>query len=63
MVASHIPVQAQVGTAAVVTPGVSETPCMAAPCDAIVRAGRGNIGEPVTLVTSRARASGGGRRR
>ena len=69
MVASHIPVQAQAGTAAVLiaalrqAPGVSETPCVAAPCDAIVRAGRGNIGEPVTLVTSRARASGGGRRR
>jgi integrase len=45
VVASHIPVQAQAGTAAVViaalrqAPGVSETPCVATPCDAIVRAG------------------------
>ena len=66
MVASHIPVQAPAGTAAAViaalwqAPGVSETPCVAAPCDAIVRAGTRDIGEPAKLVTSRARAPGGG---
>ena len=68
MIASHIPIQAQVGPAAVVTaavrevPGVWETASVAGPCDVIIWAGTRDTGELAKPVTSRARASGGGTR-
>ncbi len=63
MIASHILIQAEAGTAAVVTaalrevPGVSETASVAGPCDVIARAGTRDIDELARLVTSHARPS------
>jgi len=68
VIASHIPIQAQAGPAAVVTaavrevPGVWETAGVAGPCDVIIWAGTRDTGQLARLVTSRARASGGGTR-
>ena len=67
MIASHIPVQAQAGPAAIVTavrevPGVWETASVAGPCDVIIWAGTRDTGQLARLVTSRARAPGGGTR-
>ena len=68
MIASHIAVQAQAVPAAVVTsavrevPGVWETASVAGPCDVIIWAGMRDTGQLARLVTSRARASGGGTR-
>ena len=68
MIASHIPAQAQAGPAAIVTaavrevPGVRETASVAGPCDVIFWAGTRDTGQLAGLVTSRARAPGGGTR-
>ena len=68
MIASHIPIQAQAGPAAIVTaavrevPGVRETASAAGPCDVIIWAGTRDTGQLARLVTSRARAPGGGTR-
>ena len=68
MIASHIPVQAQAGPAAVVSaavravPGVGETASVAGSCDVIIWAGTRDTGQLARLVTSRARAPGGGTR-
>ncbi len=68
MIASHIPVRAQAGPAAIVTaadwevPGVWETASAAGPCDVIIWAGTRDAGQLARLVTSRARAPGGGTR-
>ncbi len=68
MIASHIPVQAQAGPVAIVTaavrevPGVWETASVAGPCDVIIWAGTRDTGRLARLVTSRARAPGGGPR-
>ena len=68
MIASHILVQAEAGPAAIATAalrevrGVWETASVAGPCDVIVRAGTRDTGELARLVTSRARAPGGGTR-
>jgi len=68
VIASHIPVQAQAGPAAVVTaavrevPGVWETASAAGPGDVIIWAGTRDTGQLARLVTSRARAPGGGTR-
>ena len=65
MIASHIPIQAQAGPAAVVTaavrevPGVWETASVAGPCEVIIWAGTRDTGQLARLVTSRARAPGG----
>jgi len=68
VIASHIPVQARAGPAAVVTaavrevPGVWETASVAGPCDVIIWAGTRDTGQLARLVTSRGRAPGGGTR-
>jgi Lrp/AsnC ligand binding domain len=68
VIASHIPVQAQAGPAPIVTaavqevPGVRETASVAGPCDVIIWAGTRDTGQLARLVTSRARAPGGGTR-
>jgi len=67
VIASHIPVQAQAGPAAIVTavrevPGVWETASAAGPDDVIIWAGTRDAGQLARLVTSRARAPGGGTR-
>ena len=68
MIASHIPVRAQAGPAAIVTaavrevPGVWETASVAGPGDVIIWAGTRDTGQLARLVTSRARAPGGGTR-
>jgi len=68
VIASHIPNQARAGPAAVVTaavrevPGAAETACVAGPCDVIIWAGTRDTGQLARLVTSRARAPGGGTR-
>ena len=68
MIASHIPIQAQAGPAAIVAaavqevPGVWETESMAGPCDVIIWARTRDPGQLARLVTSRARAPGGGTR-
>jgi hypothetical protein len=68
VIASHIPVPAQAGPAAIVTaavrevPGVWEAASVAGPCDVIIWAGTRDTGQLATLVTSRARAPGGGTR-
>jgi hypothetical protein len=68
VIAAHIPVQAQAGPAAIVTaavrevPGVWETASVAGPCGVIFWAGTRGTGPPARLVTSRARAPGGGTR-
>ena len=68
MIASHIPVQAQAGPAAIVTaavrevPGVWEAASVAGPCDVIIWAGTRDTGQLARLGTSRARAPGGGKR-
>jgi hypothetical protein len=68
VIASHLPVQAQAGPAAVVTaavrevPGVRETASVAGPCDVILWAGTRGTGQLARLVTSRARVPGGGTR-
>ncbi len=75
MIAAHTPVQAPAGPAAVVTaavrevPGVWETASVAGPCDVIFWAGTRifwagtrDTGQLARLVTSRARAPGGGTR-
>jgi hypothetical protein len=68
VIASHIPVQARAGPAAVVTaavrevPGVWETASAAGPGDVIIWAGTRATGQLAGLVTSRARAPGGGTR-
>ena len=68
MIASHIPVQAQAGPAAIVTaavrevPRVWETASVAGPGDVIIWAGTRDAGQLARLVTSRARAPGGGTR-
>lgn len=65
MIASHIPVQAQAGPAAIVTaavrevPGVWEAASVAGPCDVIIWAGTRDTGQLARLVTSGARAPGG----
>jgi hypothetical protein len=68
VIASHIPVRAQAGPAAVVTaavrevPGVWKTASAAGSCDVISWAGTRDTGPLARLVTSRARAPGGGTR-
>ncbi len=68
MIASHIPIQAEVDPAAVVTaarqelPGVSEAASVVGRCDAIARAGTRDTGESARPVTSRAPAAGAGTR-
>ena len=68
MIASHIPIQAQAGPAAMVTaalrkvPGVWETASVAGPCHVIIWAGTRDTGQLARLMTSRARAPGGGTR-
>jgi hypothetical protein len=68
VIASHIPVPAQADPAAIVTaavrevPGVWETASVAGPCDVIIWAGTRDTGQLARLVTSRARAPGGGTR-
>ena len=68
MIASHSPVPAQAGPAAIVTaavrevPGGWETASVAGPCDVIIWAGTRDTGQLARLVTSRARAPGGGTR-
>ena len=68
MIASHIPIQAQAGPAAMVTaalrkvPGVWETASVAGPCHVIIWAGTRDTSQLARLMTSRARAPGGGRR-
>jgi hypothetical protein len=58
VIASHIPVQAQAGPAAVLTaavrevPGVWETASVAGPCDVIFWAGTRDTGQLARLVTS-----------
>ena len=68
MIASDVPIQAQARPAAIVTaagrevPGVWETASVAGPCDVIICAGTRDTGRLARLVTSRARAPGGGTR-
>jgi len=68
VIASQIPIQAQAGPAAIVTaadrevPSVWETASAAGPCDVIIWAGTRDAGQLARLVTSRARAPGGGTR-
>lgn len=68
MIASHIPIQAQADPAAIVTaavrevPGAWETASVAGPGEVIARAGTRDTGQLAGLVTSRARAPGGGTR-
>ena len=68
MIASHVMIQAQAGPAAVLAaavrevPGVWETASVAGPCDVIIWAGTRDTGQLARLVTSRARAPGGGTR-
>jgi hypothetical protein len=68
VIASHIPIQAQAGPAAIVTaavrevPGVPGTASVAGPCDVIFWAGTRDAGQLARLVTSGARATGGGTR-
>ncbi len=68
MIASHIPIQAQAGPAAIVTAavrevrGVWEAASVAGPCDVIIWAGTRDAGQLARLVTSGARAPGGGTR-
>ena len=68
MIASHIPIQAQAGPAAMVTaalrkvPGVWETASVAGPCPVIIWAGTRDTSQLARLMTSPARAPGGGTR-
>jgi hypothetical protein len=63
---TYILVQAEAGTAAIVTaalrglPGISETASVPGPADVTARAGTRDAGELAKLVTPRARAHGGG---
>jgi hypothetical protein len=63
---THILIQAEAGTAAIVTaalrglPGISETASVAGPADVTARAGTRDTGELAELVTPRARTHGGG---
>ena len=60
MIASHIPIQAQAGPAAMVTaalrkvPGVWETASVAGPCHVIIWAGTRDTSQLARLMTSRA---------
>jgi hypothetical protein len=68
VIASHIPIQAEVDPAAVVTaapqevPGVWEAASVDARRDVIAKAGTGDTGELARPVTSRALAPGAGTR-
>ena len=68
MIASHIPIQAQAGPAAMVTaalrkvPGVWETASVAGPCHVIIWAGTRDTSLLARVMTSPARAPGGGTR-
>ncbi|HEV2253379.1 MAG TPA: hypothetical protein VGS06_09320 [Streptosporangiaceae bacterium] len=56
MIAAHIMIQARE------VPGVWETASVAGPCDVIFWAGTRDPGQLARMVTSRARAPGGGTR-
>ena len=68
VIASRIPIQAQAGPAAMVTaalrkvPGVWETASVAGFCYVMIWAGTRDTSQLARLVTSRARAPGGGTR-
>jgi hypothetical protein len=68
VIAAHIMIQAQAGPAAIVTaavrevPGVWETASVAGQCDVIIWAGTRDTGQLARMVTSGARAPGGGTR-